>query len=425
MPDYRETENLEEQLRRDRKLAAARRLRRRLPWAIPLALIVLAVCILLFFLIRHLVLKKQEKNKLPENVDAEATIVFVGDISMDAAMMESFRTDRGYNFDPLFLSVTPQIFAADLAVGNLEGNYSDDAVPADHNYPAAFFSSLRACGFDVLQTANSYSIDNGIAYVSKTREAILDAGMEPVGTFSSEKERNDCGGVLIRDVNGIRVAFIALTKSMNGKRLPEDADYAVNLLYEDYYETGTTNFTKLAKDSILELIDNAKAENPDVIIALVHWGSEYEDVTDAQKKAAALLFENGVDLIVGQHSHLVGPMRQEKDEPLPHSISNGFVAYSLGDFLSSESSLSGHSGCILSIRLLKHNGKITVASIEYTPTFSAFPDEDLQTDRYEILDSKAAIADFEGDYYDKISQPLYDLLNSSVEKLRERTGWSD
>ena len=63
MPDYRETENLEEQLRRDRKLAAARRLRRRLPWAIPLALIVLAVCILLFFLIRHLVLKKQEKNR--------------------------------------------------------------------------------------------------------------------------------------------------------------------------------------------------------------------------------------------------------------------------------------------------------------------------------------------------------------------------
>lgn len=422
MPDYHETDNLEEQLRRERKLAAARRLRRRMPWALPLALIALAVCVLLFFLIRHLVLKSREKNKLPDNVDAEATIVFVGDISMDAAMMEAFRTDNGYDFSPLFLPVRLPIWSADLAVGNLEGNYSDGAL-TDHNYPAEFFTALNNCGFDVLQTANSYSIDNGITYIAKTRDAILREGMEPVGTFSSAKEREDCGGVLIRDVNGIRVAFIALTKSLNGKRLPDGAEYAVNLLYEDYYETGTTNYTTVAKDDILELIDNAKAQKPDVIIALLHWGSEYEDVTDAQKRVASLLFDNGVDLIIGQHSHLVGPMRQEKDEDLPQPLSNGFVAYSLGDFLSSESNLSAHSGCILSIRLLKHDGKITVASVEYTPTFSAYPDEELESDRYEILDSKAAIADYEGEYYDKISTPLYELLTESVEKLRQRTGW--
>ena len=423
MPDYRETENLEEQLRRDRKLAATHRLRRRLPWLIPLILILAGMCVLLILLISLLFPKKKQQNQLPQNVDADATLVFVGDISLDAAMMESFRTENGFDFSPLFASVTPRIFAADLAIGNLEGNVSDDPVLTDHNYPSQFFRALAACGFDVLQTANSYSIENGISYISKTRNAIRDAGMEPVGTFSSAEDRKDSGGVLVRDVNGIRVAFIAMTKSMNGKCLPEGADYAVNLLYEDYYEAAATNYTKIDKDGILKLISSAKAREPDVIIALLHWGGEYDESIDAQKKIASLMFENGVDLIVGEHSHLVGPMLQEKDEALPHALSNGFVAYSLGDFLSAQSRPEGHFGCILSLRLLKHDNSVTVAEITCTPTYSAYPSLELETNRYEILDSSAAIADYESDYYDKVSQPLYELLKDSVKSIRDRTGW--
>ena len=422
MPDYRETESLEDQLRTERRLAATHRMRKRVRWLLPLLLIVAVLAVLLFLLIRSIVNNKK-KNVLPENVDAEATVVFVGDISMDSAMMEAFRTEAGFDFTPLFSSVTPQIFAADLAVGNLEGNITDEDTLSDHNYPPQFLSALAGCGFDVLQTANSRSIDNGIAYIAKTKDAIAAAGMEAVGTFSSKEERDSCGGVLVRDVNGIRIAFIALTKSVNGKRIPEDAEYAVNLLYEDCYETGSTSYTKVDKDGIETLISNAKAEKPDVIVALVHWGSEYEDVTEGQKQVAELLFDNGVDLIIGSHSHLVAGMQQEKEEGLPCSLSNGFVAYSLGDFLSGESNPTAHSGCILSIHLMKHDGKITVSDISYTPTYSAFPSQDLEQDQYEIIDSTAAITDFESDYYDKVSQPLYDMLKASVEKLKERTGW--
>ncbi|MBQ9373605.1 MAG: CapA family protein, partial [Oscillospiraceae bacterium] len=304
MSDIRETGSLEEQLRQDQRREAARRRRKRLPWMIPLALLAVLLGVGLYLLISN------QNPKTPRTAETEApanspvTIAFVGDIAMTKAAQEAFQTPAGYDFSPCFRWVTAELRAADLAVGNLEGNISDEI--SDYNYPPALLTALYDAGFDVLQTANSFSVVNGVSGLARTKAAISSAGLRSVGTSATKEEADQTGGVLVQDVNGIRFAFLAFTKGMeNNLRVPEEALWSVNLLYSDEL------YKEIARDAILNAVKRARAENPDVIVALVHWGSEYdEELSDSQTKIAELLLENGVSLVVGSHSHYVGPVKR-------------------------------------------------------------------------------------------------------------------
>ena len=216
--------NLEEQLRMDRRVENARKRKRKLRRLFPLLLILLLVLSVLFYYF-----SKKESSE-PESTTAApapgsttATLSFVGDICLDEAMMESFRTQNGYDFTDLFQRIIPRLALADLTVGNLEGNISGNGEAADYCYPPALLQALYAVGFDVLQTANSYTIQNGITGLAATKQAIQAAGMDALGTWVSEEDRSK-NGVLIRDVNGIRIAFLAFTKGMNNLRLPVGAE---------------------------------------------------------------------------------------------------------------------------------------------------------------------------------------------------------
>ena len=411
--------NLEEQLRQDLRLGKARRRKRWLRRLLPL-LLLLILGAGLWFLLRS---PEEEPPAETETVapgSAVATLRFVGDISLDQGALERFRTGESYDFSPLFRRIIPRLADADLTVGNLEGNIADSAgAVTDHNYPPELLDALYAAGFDILQTANSYSIQNGISGLAATKAAIAKAGMDALGTWSSEEDRLE-NGVLIRDVNGIRIAFLAFTKGMNNLRLPSGVDYCVNLLYTDY----DTNYSKVARSSISAAVEEAKTQNPDLIVALVHWGSEYDrDVADTQESIAKLLFDSGVNLIVGSHSHYVGPMKLNSRVISP--FKGSFIAYSLGDFVSMADVTSARSGCVLSVTILKDGNGIRITGLEYAPTFSAAPSEGLDITDYEVLDSLSAISFYESGYYDRVSEKLYDQLVTAVEKMKDQTGLSE
>ena len=413
MAEHRPTDSLEEQLRTQKRLAASHRRRRRRRWLIPLLLIAAVALAGLFWLLHDRV-PAEEPPAPTEPGDSVVTLAFVGDISMDEAMLYSLRTAGGWDFSDCFAWVTPQISAADLAIGNLEGNIVDAGAAGDHKYPASFLTALYNCGFDVLQTANSYTIDNGIAGLTRTKQEIEAAGMDALGSFESQAARDESGGVLVKEVGGLRIAFIGMTKGMNSLRLPDGAEYCVNLLYSDY----DSNYSNIARGAITALVGNAKAQDPDLIVAMVHWGSEYtREPTSSQKQIAALLQEQGVDLIVGSHSHYVGPMLRSGSSARVLA-GGGFVAYSLGDFLSCADTDDAHNGCILTVELLEHEGQTRIRTISYEPTYSAYPDETLQTTRYEILPSQYAIDLCKGSYYDRISQPLYERLVQAVAQMK-------
>lgn len=414
MSDIRETGSLEEQLRQDQRREAARRRRKRLPWMIPLALLAVLIGVGLYLLISN------QNPKTPRTAETEApanspvTIAFVGDIAMTKAAQEAFRTPAGYDFSPCFRWVTAELRAADLAVGNLEGNISDEI--SDYNYPPALLTALYDAGFDVLQTANSFSVVNGVSGLARTKAAISSAGLRSVGTSATKEEADQTGGVLVQDVNGIRFAFLAFTKGMeNNLRVPEEALWSVNLLYTDEL------YKEIARDAILNAVKRARAENPDVIVALVHWGSEYdEELSDSQTKIAELLLENGVSLVVGSHSHYVGPVRRTNGYGV--FTGSAVVAYSLGDFLSAADATNARAGCILNVRFLRENGQVRMTDVSCTPTYSTQPSEALECEKWEILDSRQAMAFYEERYYDAVSAPMYELLKQTTERMQTQIG---
>lgn len=414
MSDIRETGSLEEQLRQDQRREAARRRKKRLPWMIPLALLAVLLGVGLYLLISNL------NTQTPEVVETEAqmndpvTIAFVGDVAMTKAAQESFRTPAGYDFSPCFRWVTAEIRAANLAVCNFEGNISDKV--SDFNYPPALLSALYDAGFDVLQTANSFSVVNGVTGLAQTKAAIASAGMSSVGTSATKEEAEQSGGLLIRDVNGIRFAFIAFTKGLeNNLRVPEEALWSVNLLYTDEL------YKEIARDAIVNAVKRARAENPDVIVALVHWGSEYdEELSESQKKIAELLLENGVSLVVGSHSHYVGPI--ERTNGYGMFSGSAVVAYSLGDFLSAADATDARAGCILNVRFQRDDEQVRMTDVSCTPTYSTMPSNELECEKWEILDVRQAVAFYEERYYDAVSEPMYELLKRTAERMQTQIG---
>ena len=122
------------------------------------------------------------------------------------------------------------------------------------------------------------------------------------GTFADSAEFRRSGGYEIVEVEGIRIALIAFTKGMDNLGLPAGSEDCVNLLYEDY----STDYKKVDTDRIERVLRNVSEEQPDITIAMLHWGSEYNDeISDSQEKIRKQLQAGGVDIIVGSHPHLV------------------------------------------------------------------------------------------------------------------------
>ena len=203
--------NLEEQLRQDRRLGNTRRRKRRLRLLLPLLLVILLTVTAVYLLFSGN--DKQEPvhtTEAPTIVSSTVSLSFVGDISLDKAAIDSFRTESGYDFTDLFRRIVPRLAPADLTIGNLEGNVTNAGDTADHCYPPALLQALYAAGFDILQTSNSFTIQNGITGLTATKQAIQAAGMDALGTWVSQEDREE-NGVLIREVNGIRIAFLSFT----------------------------------------------------------------------------------------------------------------------------------------------------------------------------------------------------------------------
>lgn len=415
MAEYHRSDSLEDELKEIRRLAAIHRRRKRIRWLIPLSLLGILLIVGVVWLVRHTVPDRETEPETEISHDTVVKLAFVGDIALDDETIRAFRTSDGYDFSPCFQWVMAELRAADLTVGNLEGNVTDHDAVGTYNYPAELLDGLYLSGMDVLQTANSCSIQNGITGLVRTRREILAADMDPVGTCESREQWDETGSVLIREVNGIRFAFVAFTKGMNNLRLPEGTEYSVNLLYEDY----DTNYKSVASDAIVQVLNRAKAQSPDVIVALVHWGSEYtEEIADSQRKIAQLMLENGADLIVGSHSHCVGPI-EYGDSPI--SGRKYVVAYGLGDFLSISDSDDARSGCILHVSFEKHDDTVSLKEVSYTPTFSAYPSEALNAASYEVLDSLQAVAYYRESYYIRVSAELYEKLVADLARIDRLT----
>lgn len=338
-----------------------------------------------------------------------------GDLNITDKTVASGLQGGGYDYTEVFRDVLPVLSAGDVTLMNFEGVLGGDSYgTATKTAPAELLSSLSAAGVDVLQTANTYSVLGGLRGLRSTITGIQSAGMTPLGTFADPSAFEQSGGYLIWDIKGIKVAFVAFTKGMldvEGKQMgvPEDGKDCVNILYVDH----STTYQKVDKERITKVIRNAKAHQPDVIIAMLHWGSEFNDkVSSSQEKITKILKEEGIDAIIGSHSHYVQKVTQDAD--------GMFIAYSLGDFLGDADKAGTNYSVILDLEITKdgNTGETKITGFDCVPIFIH---ED-ETGKLRVLRMREAMEGYENRYVDCVSEEVYNSMKSAMERIASRTG---
>lgn len=277
--------------------------------------------------------KNPEAQTQMENV-TEATeepetmqIVMVGDMLMHERIIESgLQEDGTYNFDHLFVNVKDTIEGADFAIVNQETimggpSFGYTGYPS-FNSPYELAHAEVEAGFDLLLLATNHTIDKGGKGVENCM-AYLDENLpelDYVGINHSQEEQNET--IYTYEANGITVAVLNYTYGTNGISLPSGKPYIVNLLDEDKVRS-----------------DIQKAEEiADFTIVCPHWGTEYNLGTDnSQEKWVQIFLEEGVDLVLGAHPHVIEPIEWITDE----EGNDMLVYYSLGNFVNGTSS-TGH-----------------------------------------------------------------------------------
>ncbi len=273
-------------------------------------------------------------------------LTFVGDFMGHKDQINSAYNSKTktYDYNECFQYVAPILKKSDIAIGNLEvtlGVKPYSGYP-QFSSPAAYAAAIKNAGIDVLMTANNHACDKRKKGVESTI-AILDSlNIKHTGTFYSE----DLKKPLVITKNGIKVAFLNYTYGTNG--IAPTKPNVVNYL---------------DKEVIKKDISSAKAKKPDIIIAYVHWGTQYKSVPSNYQKQWYQFFKTqGIGIVIGSHPHVLQPMLLDKK-------TTSLVVYSLGNFVSHQRTFPRDGGAILNLTLKKQGKKIIIEDVNYQLTW--------------------------------------------------------
>ena len=355
-----------------------------------------------------------EVSSKVEKVQNDITInlVAIGDVmchntNFKAAYNSSTKT---YDFSPAFENVSKYIKKADIAIGNLETTFAGEergysGYPT-FNSPKELGIAIKDIGIDVLSTANNHSMDKGAKGVISTLDTLDEIGISHTGTYRSKEEQDT---ILVKEVNGLKIGFISFTYGTNGIPIPQDKEYLINLIDENL---------------ILEQIELTKKQNVDLIVASMHWGIEYaQKQNQEQEKLADLLFKNGVDVIIGNHAHVIEPMEKRTITLEDGTEKDVFVVYALGNFISGQTKEHTKSTAILDMTITKsgQTGKITIDGVDYTPVYCYDKGTNI-ANRYELIDINTAINEYESGNKSQISANLYTTIKKELENIKKVLG---
>lgn len=349
-----------------------------------------------------------QQQRPPEETEAptsKTTVIHFaagGDLNITDKVVASGGAE--YDYTATFMDVLPLLSQADLTALNFEGNVCGAPYGAD-SAPQQMLEALKAAGVDLLQLANSKAIHMGMTGLNATVRNVRAAGMASVGLVA---EGETPGAYVIRYVSGVKVAVVAFTKGMDGMSLPKGSENLVNLLYTDY----STTYKNVDTDGITDLLREVAGEEPDITIALVHWGSEYSDVhSDSQETIRKLMVKEGVDAIIGSHPHFVQQMDYDES-------SGTFVAYSLGDFFGDATRAGTDYSVILDLEITKDNttGVTKITGYSYTPIYTVEDD----TGMLRVVRLREAISGYESGRIGRVSEETYKDMLYGLERIEAR-----
>lgn len=359
------------------------------------------------------IIQDEPKDEEPPVVqDKHFTMSVIGDIMCHNSQYKDAYVSSAntYDFSYVFEDIKSYISEADISIGNLETTFAGKAKGYSNyprfNTPEQLAYNLKDLGIDVLSTANNHSMDTNFEGIVSTLNYLDDAGISHTGTNATPEAQNE---ILIKDVNGVKIAFLAFTYGTNGIPVPSDKSFAVNLIDDNF---------------ILEQLSLAKEQNPDLICVNMHWGYEYHTKQSAeQERLADLLFQNGVDVILGSHPHVLQPMKKKTVTLQDGLTKDCFVIYSLGNFMSGQTKTNTQNSIILNMSFTKsgETGNTTIDTVSYVPIYM-YKASSGSIQRYKVLDIEKTLENYDNGTNTSIGSNAYSTLQTELSKIKNIMG---
>ena len=350
------------------------------------------------------------KTKNDQNYTAETDTTFtlcaIGDVMChNTQYWDAYNSStRTYDFSYVFDEINTYTKNADITVASLETSFAGEERGYSNyptfNSPDNLAYSLKDIGIDVISTAGNHCLDMGFSGLSRTIDVLDNANISHVGTYKTQEEQDK---ILFKYVKGIKIAFINYTYGTNGIPIPTNKEFCVNLI---------------DKNLIKKHIKTAKEQDADIIVACMHWGTEYRTTAnEEQKELADFLFKNGVDIILGNHPHTLEPMEKKTITLEDGTNKECFVIYALGNFICDQNAENTRNSIILNLTITKHtNSSITIDEVNYVPIYM-YKNTAIKNRGMRIIDINKAISDFEAKTKGAVDINLYHLLKNQLSKI--------
>jgi poly-gamma-glutamate synthesis protein (capsule biosynthesis protein) len=275
------------------------------------------------------------------------TVSVSGDLLMHSQLSaRALAYGRGarYDFRPMLRRLRPVIAGADLSLCHLETPVMAGTPTGYPRFraPPALAAAIRATGWDGCSTASNHSVDYGQAGIDATGRALERAGLGHTGSFASAAAQRR---TLVFSVRGVKVAFLAYATMLNG--LPRPHPWSVNLA---------------SPARILRDARTARRRGAQVVLVNLHWGTEYQHEPDADQRRLADRLARSPDItaIVGQHVHVVQPIRR---------VRGRWVVFGEGNLLSGQVRTGTQDGMVVLLDLAVRGKRSWVRGIRYVPTW--------------------------------------------------------
>lgn len=277
--------------------------------------------------------EKQENIEKKEEV-YKASMIMVGDNLIHSSIYKEANRNanyNGYDFKPMIELIKPIVSRYDIKYYNQETILGGAEIGVSDyptfNSPYEAGDAMIDAGFNLVSLATNHTIDRGKKAVLNSREYWnKQENVLAVGSYASEEERNE---VKIAEVNNIKYTMLNYTYGTNGIPVPTGAEYLVNVWPTDLSINDPKRDKKYQayKEQVKQDIEKVK-EKVDVVIVAMHWGVEYTNTPTAYEiDAAEFLADQGVNIVIGTHPHVVQPVTW---------IDDTLVIYSLGNFISAQ-----------------------------------------------------------------------------------------
>lgn len=346
-----------------------------------------------------------------KNKSTTFTMTALGDtLCHNTQYWDAYNKETGvYDFSYVYEDIMSYTKASDITIGSLETTFAgEDRGYSNYptfNTPDSLAEALKNIGVDIISLAGNHALDYGYTGLCRTIDVLDNVGISHLGTYKTAEDQEK---ILVQNVKGLSIAFINYTYGTNGIPLPSGKDYCVNLI---------------DKNLIKKQIEQAKSQNVDIIVACMHWGTEYRTTANSeQEELADFLFENGVDIILGNHPHVLEPM-EKRIITLPDGTEKEvFVVYALGNFTADQRDEITRDSAILNLTITKNSdNKISIDKVNYVPIYM-YKNSNASLHKFKILDIEKTIATYDSGLNTFIGLTTYNNLKKQLDKIRSILG---